>query len=113
MDVSSMRKLIAFFLNSFFRLFRIQEKIVFETGRGLIDGNPKAVYDYLVSNYSDRFKLIWLIDKETDVSSLRKEDCVYYKTLKSYYHLATAHYWIRSQSLGSLIKKRKGQTFLF
>ena len=107
-----MKKIISFFLNGFFKLFKIQKKIVFETGRGLIDGNPKAVYDYLLNNYSDEFKIVWLVDKHTDISGLRKEDCVYYRTFKSYYHLATARYWIRSQSLGSLLKKRKGQVYI-
>lgn len=107
-----MKKILCFILNNFFGLFKIQNKIVFETGRGMVDGNPKAVYDYLVENNIDKFRLIWLVEKNTDVSFVREGDYVYYKTLKNYYHLATAKYWIRSQSVGSLIKKRKGQVYL-
>lgn len=108
-----MRKIVEIIINTFFRMFKIEDnKIVFESGRNLIDGNAKAVYDYLMSTNTDNFKMIWLVNKDTDVTGINKENYAYYKTLKGYYHLATARYWIRNQSIGSLIKKRKGQVYI-
>lgn len=108
-----MRKLASFLLNFIFKFTKIQEnKILFESGRGKVDGNPLAVYRYIKSNCPKRFKTIWLVEKGTDVSSLNKGDYFYYKTFKGYYHLATSKYWIRSQSFGSLLNKRKDQVYI-
>jgi len=108
-----MKHIIELLVNCIFRLFKINKnKIVFEAGRGMVDGNVKAVYDYMIENNIDQFKLIWLVNKDTDVSNLRMGDYAYYKTLKGYFHLATAHYWLKNESVGSLIKKRKGQIYI-
>lgn len=108
-----MKKVFSLIINGLFRFFKIKnDKIVFEAGRGLIDGNTKAVYDYIMEKYPNQFKIVWLITKDTNSSAIRKKDCVYYRTLKSYYHLATAHYWIRNESLGSILKKKKGQIYI-
>lgn len=107
-----MRKVIEVIINLIFRMFKIDEnKIIFESGRNLIDGNAKSVYDYLI-NENNNYKLIWLVNKDADVTGIDKKNYAYYKTLKGYYHLATAHYLIKNQSLGSLIKKRKGQVYI-
>lgn len=107
------RKILSSVLNFIFGFFKIQDnKIVFEASRGLVDGNTRAIYDYIVKNNINNFKTIWLVSKNTDVSELRNNDYVYYKTLKNYYHLATAQYFIRSQSDGSIIKKRRGQVYI-
>ena len=83
-----MKSFIKKIVNNFFKLFKIKEnKIVFESGRNLVDGNCKAVYDYMVENNYNNYKLVWLVKKGTDVSGLRKNDYVYYKTFKALYHL--------------------------
>ena len=111
-EVCGMRKIVKLIINLIFRIFKLKEnKIVFESGRNLIDGNAKAVYDYLISN-NDCFELVWLVNKDTDVSDINENHYAYYKTLKGYYHLATSKYWIKNQSMGSLIKKRKGQIYI-
>lgn len=108
-----MKNTISKLINIIFKKFKVKNnKIIFESGRGLVDGNVKAVYDYIVENNINDFECIWLINKNTDISSLRKGDYVYYKTFKSYYHLATAKYWIRSQSIGSILKKKKEQVYI-
>ena len=108
-----MKQVISKIINLIFKNFKVQKnKIIFESGRGLVDGNVKAVYDYIVENNIDDFNCIWLVNKNTDTSPLRKKDYVYYKTLKSYYHLATAKYWIRSQSIGSILKKKPMQVYI-
>lgn len=107
-----MKKILSIILNYLFKLFPIKNKIIFESGRGLIDGSPKAIYKYMKDTKQDKYKLIWLIERGTDISMIDQKDYAYYKTIKAYYHLATAKYWIRSQSIGNIIKKRKGQVYI-
>ena len=59
------------FINFVFSLFKVHDnKIIFETGRDLIDGNPKAIYDYIKKHHNDEFRTIWAVSKKTDVSML-------------------------------------------
>lgn len=108
-----MKRFISCILNFVLSFTRIDDnKIMFESGRNKVDDNPFAVYKYIVSHYPDKFKTVWLVEKGVDVFKLKKGDYFFYRTLKGYYHLATSKYWIRSQSLGSLVKKRKGQSYI-
>lgn len=108
-----MKKILGIVINWFFKFFKINnEKIIFESGRDLIDGNVKAVYDYIIENNINEFKIIWLINKNCDISMLRKGDYAYYRTLRGLYHQATSKYWIRSQSIGSILKKKKNQIYI-
>lgn len=107
------KKLLVRIINYIFYFFNIEDnKIIFESGRQKVDGNPLAIYQYIKKNCPNDFKTIWLIEKNTDTSSLNKDDYTYYKTFKAFYHLATAKYWIRSQSIGSIIKKKKNQIYI-
>lgn len=108
-----MKKSIGFILNFVFRIFPINDKkIVFESGRNKIDGNSKSIYLYLKKNYPNKYKLIFLVNKNEDITEIDKNDVVYYKTLKGFYCLATAKYWIKNESVGSIIKKRKQQIYI-
>lgn len=108
-----MKKVVSIVINWFFSFFKVKEKkIIFESGRNLIDGNVKAVYDYMIENNIDQFKIVWLVNKKCDISMLRQGDYAYYKTFRGLYHQATAKYWIRSQSIGSILKKRKNQVYI-
>ena len=41
-----MKNTISEIINSVFKLFKVQNnKIMFECGRGMVDGSPKAIYD--------------------------------------------------------------------
>ena len=104
------KRILTKIINITFQMFKIQ--IVFESGRDLIDGNAKAIYDYMKKQSSNNYRLIWLVTKNTDVSNLDKKDYVYYKTLKGYFHIATSHYWIKNQSIKTIISKRKGQIYI-
>lgn len=107
------KSLISQFINFIFSPFKIQDnKIIFETGRDLIDGNPKAIYDYIKNNNKHEFRTIWAVSRKTDISMLEKKDFVYYKTIKYFFHMSTAKYWIRSQSIGSIIKKKENQIYI-
>ena len=108
-----MRKLISIILNFIFRLFSIQEnKIVFESGFNKADGNPLALYNYIKKHYPNKFECIWIVSKTTDISGLDKKDVRYYYHLNTYFHQATAKYWIKSQSTSSIVEKRKEQIYL-
>ena len=108
-----MKKLIGKFLNIIFSFFKVHNnRILFETGRGLVDGNPKALYLYIKENCPNDFETFWLVEKGSNVDNIQEGEFAYYRSLKSLYLLATSKYWIRSQSNGSLIKKKKNQVYI-
>lgn len=108
-----MKKVFEKIVNSFFHIFKIRnDVIVFESGRNKIDGNPKAIYLYLKENYPNKYKLIYLTNKNININELDKNDVVFYKTLKSLYYLSVAKYLIRSESIGNIIKKRPEQVYI-
>lgn len=107
------KNIISFFLNKLFAIFPIvPNKIVFESGRDLIDGNAKAIYNYIKENDINNYRTIWLVTKSTDVSDIDTNDYAYYKTLKGLYHLSTAKYLLKNQSIGEIITKKKGQIYI-
>ena len=88
------------FLNKLFAIYPIvTNKIVFESGRDLIDGNEKAIYNYIKKNDINNYRTIWLVTKSTDVSDIDTNDYAYYKTLKGLYHLSTAKYLLKNQNI--------------
>ena len=107
-----MLKVLKKIINKFFSIFKIDDKkIVFQGNQNMVDGNPRAIYEYMKKS-NPEYRLICIVNKGVNTSFIPKKDCVYYKTLKSYFHLSTAKYWIRSQSFGGLIEKRKGQVYI-
>ena len=107
------KNIISFFLNKLFAIFPIvPNKIVFESGRDLIDGNAKAIYNYIKKNDINNYRTIWLVTKSTDVSDIDTNVYAYYKTLKGLYHLSTAKYLLKNQSIGEIITKKKGQIYI-
>ena len=108
-----MKNIIKRIINFLFMIFKIDEKrILFECGRGMIDGSPKAIYDYLKSKHPNEYKLMWIVSKDTDVTGLDKKDYCYVNTIKSFYERAISKYWLKSESIASLIKKRKKQVYI-
>lgn len=110
-----MKKVIEKVINIFFHIFKIQNnKILFECGRDKVDDNPLAIYEYMKNNCLDKeYKLIFLVSRGTNTASLDPKDTFYYRTFMGYFHKATAKYLIRSQSIGGIIKKRKGQIVIY
>ncbi len=108
-----MKKIISQILNFIFYFFKVdQKKILFESGRNLIDENPKALYCYIKRNCPNDFKTVWLVNKKTNTDALKKGDFAYYNTLKGFYFLATSKYWIKSQSTGNTLKKKRNQIYI-
>lgn len=108
-----MKEIFSKILNLILKIFPVQKnKVIFWGARGKIDEHPREIFFYIRNLQEKKFEIRWIVDKETDVSELRKEEYCYYRTLKGYYELATAKYWIQSQSLGSLVKKKKSQVYI-
>lgn len=108
-----MKKIIGLVLNLISHLFPIKKnKLLFQSGRSKVDCHPYAIYKYIKENYSDDYECIWIVERETDTSMLESGDFCYYKTFKSFIAMVTSKYWIRSQSLGSIIKKKKNQSYI-
>ena len=68
----------------------------------------KDISNYLrKKNDINNYRTIWLVTKSTDVSDIVTNDYAYYKTLKGLYHLSTAKYLLKNQSIGEIITKKK------
>lgn len=108
-----MKEIFGKILNSVFKIFPVKKnKIIFWGAREKIDEHPREIFFYMKNLQEKKFEIRWIVDKETDVSELGRNEYCYYRTLKGYYEIATAKYWIQSQSLGSLIKKKKNQIYI-
>jgi len=108
-----MKETIKKILNFIFKFFKVDNnKILFQSGRKLIDGNPKALYCYIKEICPNDFKTVWIVEKGTNVDSIPKKEYAYSNTLKALFFQSTAKYWIRSQSLGSILKKKKNQIYI-
>lgn len=106
------KKIISIGINTIFSLFPInKKKIVFQSTRYQVTDNPYYIYKYIKENNLD-YKLIFIVDKNADVSNLSCGDYAYVRSLKAYYHLATYRYLFTCQSLGSILKKRKNQIYI-
>ena len=108
-----MKKIIVNILNIIFKVFKVENNyIVFFSSRNRVDGNPREIYLYLKQNYNSKFKIKYLINKDTIPDVLDKEDICYYKTLKSLYYISKAKYWILSDSVNPIISKKKHQVYI-
>lgn len=108
-----MKNLLGKIINIIFGFVKVKDNcIVFFSSRNRVDGNPKAIYLYLKKHYPKKYKIKYLVYKSTDVSELDKKDVCYYKTLKCCYYIAKAKYWILSDSVKTVIKKKKNQLYI-
>lgn len=108
-----MKEIFSKILNLMFKIFPVKKnKVIFWGARGKIDEHPREIFFYMKNLQEKKFEIKWIVDKETDISELGRNEYCYYRTLKGYYEIATAKYWIQSQSLGSLIKKKKNQIYI-
>lgn len=100
-------------INFFFYIFPVKNnKIMFECGRNRVDDNPLAIYRYIKNNCPKDFIVKFMVKKGTNIDNLDFKDVCYYRTFSGLYNLATSKYWIRSQSLGSVIKKKTNQIYI-
>ena len=108
-----MKNIITTILNLIFKFFKVKNNyIVFFSSRNRVDGNPREIYLYLKKNYDSKFKIKYLVYKGTETEKLDSKDICYYRTLKSLYYIAKAKYWILSDSVNPVLKKKKSQIYI-
>lgn len=95
-----------------FKLFPINKKlIVFESHRGLsYSCNPKYIYEELLQ-YTSNYVCVWSLQ---DTNTAIKGDAIKVTrfSLKYYFYLATAQYWINNGEFGRKVVRRKGTTYI-
>ncbi|MEK5104453.1 CDP-glycerol glycerophosphotransferase family protein [Cytobacillus sp. FSL M8-0252] len=81
--------------------------IVFESYWGKsFNCNPRALYEYIDENYKD-FESIWFLkNTETRINGSGKK--IRINSLKYYYYLATAKYFVNNVNFPDFYKKRSG-----
>ena len=108
-----LKRMVVKALNFISKIVPVQKnKIVFWAARGKIDEHPREIFFYIRNQKEKKYKILWIVDKNTDVSELNKGEYCHYRTLRGYYELASAKYWVQSQSLGSLLEKKKSQIYI-
>ena len=96
-----------------FRIFPLQNKVVFVSYWGLDYGdNPKYISDGLLKK-DNKIKQVWLNNSNREFSNVPKEiEVVKWGGLKMIYHLATAKVWVDSHTKPVWVKKRKKQFYI-
>ena len=91
-----------------------KNRIVFESflGRQYSD-NPRALYEYIIDNYEDKYDLIWSVDRR-HVKLFQEKGFPYYRRFSIKWLLAmnTAGVWISNSRLPLWIPKPKKTTYL-
>ena len=78
--------------------------------------NPRAIYEYLLHHYGDRFAYVWLFDyaKDPEIPPIVSEHakCVQTESLRCKYYKATSGFWVFNHRNISYFHKKKGQFYL-
>lgn len=90
----------------------VNNKIVFESFLGkYYSDSPKYLYEYLYSNYGDRFEYVWVInDKSVKIPGNPKK--VKRFSLEFYREVAEAKYWVINGRQAARLKKREDQVIV-
>lgn len=105
------RKLYIFLYNRFFTKLPVKKNMIFLEsflGKSYSD-NPKYIYEYMKNN-SDQYKYVWSFNEKKGIPGNPKQ--VKRFSLKYFYYLATAKYWISNSRLPKDLKKREETTYL-
>lgn len=97
----------------FLRMPVRHKKVLFESFLGRnVSGNPKYIYKYMNDNgYGNAYKMYWILNDP----SIEVEGCgkvIQRRSIRYYYHMATAGYWIFNTRQDSNIIKREQTTYL-
>lgn len=92
------------------KLKKNKKLVIFESfqGRSYSD-NPKYIYEYMVNNNMN-YKYVWSVNEAQEIPGRPKQ--VTRLSLKYYYNLARATYWVSNSRLPNYIDKNKGTTYL-
>lgn len=90
-----------------------KKRVLFESFLGRnVSGNPKYVYNYFVEQGLDKkYELIWILNNTED-EVIGRAKKVKRKTLKYYYYMATAGYWVFNARQADEIIKRPEVSYL-
>lgn len=106
----NIRGIIGKFIMYFFRIFPIQNKIVFVSFQGVAySDNPKAIFEAMLKE-DFQCEYVWLLknpDKKITGAKVVKTP-----SLKGFYHLATAKIWIDNSRKNYWLPKRAGQYYI-
>ncbi len=73
--------------------------------------NPKYIYEYISSNYPDKFKFIWVVDKKRTKIPF-KHIKVKRFSIRYIYYLARCKYYVFNSRQPEWVVKREGNIFL-
>lgn len=107
-----LKKILLPVFQFFFRLFPLQDKVVFRNfnGRGLGD-DPKYIALEMLRLYP-KIKLVWLASNLGE-SHPKGIKFIQFNSIRAYYHLATAKVWVNNIKHSSMfIPKRKNQFYI-
>ncbi len=78
--------------------------------------NPKAVFEYLLENYKDKFEFVWLFDFKSnpEIPQEVKENCkcVQFNSDESDYYKATSGVWCFNHRNTHYFHKKKSQLYI-
>lgn len=98
---------------SIFTVFPIKKnRVTFVSYRGAqYSCNPKAISEYILKNYKDKFEVVWGIDDPSTYCGIKGENVtvVKHKSLKFYKLLCTSRFVITNVDYLSYVRFRKGQ----
>ncbi|TDM12402.1 CDP-glycerol glycerophosphotransferase family protein [Macrococcus lamae] len=88
------------------------QSVVFESfsGKSFSD-NPKAIYEYMLSEYPD-YKFYWVFDHPEQVTISGNAKKVKRFSMTYYFIYATSKYWVSNARLSKFLIKRKEQIYL-
>lgn len=95
----------------FLRLPIKRKKVLFESFLGRnVSGNPKYLYQYMDIHYPE-YKLYWILnDTNENIEGSAKK--IQRRSIRYYYHMATAGYWMFNTRQDNDIVKRDQTTYL-
>ena len=91
-----------------------KNRIIFESFLGKqYSDNPRALYEYMLKEYGDKYELIWSVDKRY-IQLFEEKEVPYFKrfSLKWLIAMNTAGIWISNSRLPLWIPKPKKTTYL-
>lgn len=93
-----------------FKLKKNEKLVLFESFQGKsYSDNPKYVYEYMAKHHPD-YTFVWSVNEKEDIPGHPKQ--VRRLSLKHFYYLARAKYWVSNSRLPNYIEKNPGTTYL-
>lgn len=86
--------------------------IVFESFMGRnCSGQPKYIYKYILENYGDKYKCIWVVDRKGVEIQGKHRTCKRF-SLKYYYYMNRSKYWVNNMRQPLSVPRREETVML-